>query len=394
MTSRNLISLVLSAAIVLGGTAAHGQSTTLLSKGDMTYQGSFHLPAVSGDGFTYGGYGLAFNSANNSLFIVGNVNDQQTAEISIPAIGGTATVLQPLADSTGGKLGSIGSGQVRIGGNLVYNNRLYTTAFVYYDASGSQTLSHFNRSTSFSTSGVTGPYRVGSLGAGFYSGYMTTIPSDWQAKLGAPALTGNCCLSIISRTSYGPSVSAWNPANTSVNAQTLVMYDQSHQTLGTYGASGSNPVFNGTTRITGIFFPPGTASVLFFGSTGTGNYCYGEASTCGDPTNNWKGEHAYPYVAYIWAYNANDLAAVRAGTKQPYEVTPYATWQLGEFTGMGADFSTGGAAFDPATGRVYFSQIGADGALPLIRVYKVAGSTSGTSSPAPIPDPPTNVQVQ
>jgi hypothetical protein len=85
---------------------------------------------------------------------------------------------------------------------------------------------------------------------------------------------------------------------------------------------------------------------------------------------------------------------VRAGTKQPYEVTPYATWQLGEFTGMGADFSTGGAAFDPATGRVYFSQIGADGALPLIRVYKVAGSTSGTSAPAPIPDPPTNVQVQ
>ena len=67
MSSPKLISLVLSAAILLGGTAAHAQSTTLVSKSDMTYLGSFHLPAVSGDGFTYGGYGLAFNAANNSL---------------------------------------------------------------------------------------------------------------------------------------------------------------------------------------------------------------------------------------------------------------------------------------------------------------------------------------
>jgi hypothetical protein len=164
--------------------------------------------------------------------------------------------------------------------------------------------------------------------------------------------------------------------------------------LGTYGASGSNPEFNGTTRITGIFFPPGTASVLFFGSTGTGNYCYGEASACGDPSNNWKGEHAYPYKAYVWAYNANDLAAVRAGTKQPYEVTPYATWILDDFGTLGADFSTGGAAYDSATGLLYLSQIVGDGVQPLIRVYKVAGSTTGTTPTPTVPDPPTNVQVK
>lgn len=397
MLSRNLISFVLSTAVVLGGaaTAAYGQSASLVSQNDMTYLGSFHVPVVGGNGFSYGGHGLAFNPTKNSLYIVGHVYDLFTAEISIPPLDGTATVLQPLQDSTAGKLGAIGSGQLRIGGNLVYKNKLYTTGFVYYDASGSQTLSHFNRPLNLSTSGVTGPYRVGSDGAGLYSGYMTTIPSDWQAKLGAPAMTGNCCLSIISRTSYGPSVSAWDPENTGSNAQILVAYDQSHQTLGTYGASGSHPVFNGTTRITGIFFPPGTASVLFFGSTGVGNYCYGEAAVCNDPTNNAKGEHAYPYQAYIWAYNANDLAAVRAGTKQPYEVTPYATWKLNDFGTVGVDFATGGAAYDPATGRVYLSQIGGNGDLPLIRVYKIAGSTAVPTPGAPVtPQPPSNVQVR
>jgi hypothetical protein len=399
MSSRKLLSLVLSTAVMLGGAAAaaYGQSSALVAKSDMTFLGSFHLPVVGGDGFSYGGYGLAFNPAKNSLYIVGHVYDLYTAEVSIPALGGTATVLQPLKDSTGGKLGSIGSGQVRIGGNLVYNNKLYTTGFVYYDANGAQTLSHFNRPLDLSASGATGPYRVGSEGAGLYSGYMSPIPSDWQAKLGGPALTGNCCLSIISRTSYGPSVSSWNPENSSANAQILVAYDQKNQTLGTYGASGSHPVFNGSTRITGVFFPTGTASVLFFGSTGTGNYCYGEAAACGDPSNNWKGEHAYPYVAYIWAYNASDLAAVHAGTKQPYEVTPYATWNLSEFGNVGNDFATGGAAFDPATGRVYLSEINGDSNnLPLIRVYQVKGGTSGGTAPpaAATPKPPTDVQVQ
>lgn len=395
MRSRNFLVLALSTAAVLAGagTAAYGQSSTTVTQKDMTYLGSFHLPVVGGDGFSYGGGGLAFNPAKNSLYIVGHVYDLLTAEISIPALGSTATVLQPLRDSTAGKLGAIGgTGQLRIGGNLVYKNKLYTTGFVYYDASGAQTLSHFSRPLDLSASGVTGPYRVGSSGAGFYSGYMTAIPSDWQAKLGAPAMTGNCCLSIISRTSYGPSVSAWDPESAGVNAQILVAYDQSHQTLGAYGASGIHPVFNGSTRITGIFFPPGTASVLFYGSTGVGNYCYGEAAACNDPSNNVKGEHAYPYRAYIWAYNANDLAAVRAGTKQPYSVTPYATWELSDFGNVNQDFATGGAAYDAATGRVYLYEVGGDGDLPLIRVYKVGGGSPPVPPPA-APQPPTNLQV-
>jgi hypothetical protein len=35
-------------------------------------------------------------------------------------------------------------------------------------------------------------------------------------------------------------------------------------------------------------------------------------------------------VAFVWAYDLNDLAAVKAGQKRPWDVVPYATWELAE----------------------------------------------------------------
>lgn len=188
----------------------------------------------------------------------------------------------------------MGEGTTKVGGSLVYQGVLWFTKCLYYDAEHAQTASHFSRPISLSTTGqVTGPLTIGSIGAGFVSGYLGHVPADWQSVLGGTVLTGNCCLSIISRTSYGPAASAWTPGQTS--ATPLVHYTIDHQTLGTCGAPGSNPVFNGSTRIHGIVFPAGTDSVLFFGRTGTGNYCYGTGAECGDPVDESRGEHAYPY---------------------------------------------------------------------------------------------------
>jgi beta-glucanase (GH16 family)/chitodextrinase len=382
-------SVVFSFVLVLlfVSTAQAQSSSPLVQSGNLKYLGSFKLPTVSGNGFSYGGGALAFNPANNSLFISGHVYDNYSAEVKIPALGGTATILQGLTDATGGKIGSIGSGSIYLGGQLVYNNKLYLSAFLFYDGSGVQTLSHFSRSLTLNSGSATGPYRVGSMGAGYYSGYMGLVPAEWQAKFGGPAITGNCCLSIISRTSYGPAAFSFNPESSSTSAQPLVYYTGDHQTLGEYGASGKHPMFNGTTRITGVVFPEGTASVLFFGSTGIGNYCYGEGASCGDPSNSSKGEHAYPYRAYVWAYNANDLAAVKAGSKQPWSVTPYATWELSQLGDVGGDFSTGGAAYDPATKRIYISKKYGDGDKPVIYVYEV--DNAGVSEPSSGPATPT-----
>ena len=160
--------------------------------------------------------------------------------------------------------------------------------------------------------------------------------------------------------------------------------------MGTYGAPGSHPQFNGTTRIKGIAFPEGTDSVLFFGRTGIGPYCYGDADECGDPANPYRGEHAYPYRMYVWAYDAHDLEAARAGSLQPWQVEPYAVWDLGI---DGTSEFSGHAASNPATGRIFVSEVTGNGDLPLIHVF-----TTGLAQPAPTvtasdASPPEQLQV-
>lgn len=329
---------------------------------------TFTLPAGNfggkSGGFDYGGSALMFNPAKGTLLLVGHVYDQMTAEVTIPACGGTATVVSNFTDLLEGRLLSVGtdSNGNRIGGQLLYNGKLYLSDFIYYDASGAQTLSHFVRPADLTVKGqVSGPFRAGPLGAGFYSGYMTTVPAAWQGALGGPALTGNCCLSIVSRTSYGPSVASFDPEHLGT-ATELVGYPQDHQTLGAYADAGPNPIFNGSTRIKGLLFIG--SSVIFTGRTGLGVRCYGEAAACGDPTNTYKGEHMYPYAMYAWAYDANDLAAVKSGAKRPYDVRPYATWTL---PGSGNDEYSGASTYDPTTGRIYVVEQNG-GAGPIVHV--------------------------
>src|SRR4051812_22911570 len=96
---RCILTVVGTVAIMATGVQVGGQSNALVRSTDLTYLGSFMAPTVAGSGFTYGGSALAYNPANDSLFMVGNDVEQLTAEIKIPAIGGTATVLQGLVDA-------------------------------------------------------------------------------------------------------------------------------------------------------------------------------------------------------------------------------------------------------------------------------------------------------
>jgi hypothetical protein len=183
---------------------------------------------------------------------------------------------------------------------------------------------------------------------------------------------GNCCISLVARTSLGPSVSALDPAqfgNATVPASVLLAYPQAHQTLWVYGTAGTNIYFNGSTQIKGVVFPAGTSSVLFFGRHGLGPYCYGDGDECNDPDVSDKGEHAYPYAYYVWAYDAHDLAAVKAGQKQPWDVRPYAVWSLTLPTPDTHGHHIGGVAYDPATGRIFVSQLYGDGNYPVIHVF-------------------------
>lgn len=377
----------------------------LVQKADLVYQGAFRVPQGTSDTttFNYGGTAITFNPANNSLFMTGHDWHQLSAEIRIPTIVNsgdinslaTATMLQSFKDPTEGKLGSIdatNSNPKKTGGHLVYNGKLIVTGYSFYDASGTQSTSHSTRPLSLSTTGqVKGPYLLGS-DPHFVGGYMTLVPSEWQTLFGGPALTGMCCLSIASVQSNGPSISVFDPNQvgqvTPVPATRLLGYPLAYPLR---PATSTNNYYNLATKITGVVFPVETRSVLFFGRQGVGTYCYGEGAACGDLADIYKGTHAYPYKYQVWAYDANDLLAVKNGSKQQYAVQPYAIWNFNlPFENANGTHLIGGTAYDAQTNQVYLSQQCGDAwCAPVIHAFKVQGGTAPTTL-----DAPSNLRVQ
>ena len=174
------------------------------------------------------------------------------------------------------------------------------------------------------------------------------------------------------------------------------MYPDEARALSPYGSSAPTNKFNGSTMMGGVAFPSGSRSVLFIGRQGTGERCYGTGTSdkalhrqarggdyyCYDPANSNKGDHAWPYVHQVWAYDANDLTAVKAGSKQPWQVQPYAIWTLpglpSSTRNQGATIAS--ATYDDATRRLYVTE--AYGDKPRVHVFAVAGTTA--PPPAPV----------
>ena len=377
----------------------------LLQSSHLRHVGAFRLPAGTvpcgavptstvSNCFTYGGYALAFNPANRSLFYSGHAwHPYHVSEVQIPltlgAPGSTfaalpiAPVLQAFSDALEGKrlLVDPPATDIQLGGMVVDQGRLIISAYSSYDADGSQVLSHFARPLSFGMPGqVIGPVRManGTLKAGFFSGYMAKVQSGLQSLLGGTHLTGNCCVSIISRTSLGPSAFSFNPqdiqAGNTVNTSALVYYPLAHPTLGQY--TGNTDAYGAATAITGIVQPVGTRTVLYVGKKGTGEYCYGPGTNdpakhllpfppaniqhyCYDPVSNSTGPHAYPYIYQMWAYDAVELDKVRRGEKNAWDVLPYALWRFNLPFEANNAHALGGVAYDETSRRVYIAQQGA-----------------------------------
>jgi hypothetical protein len=233
---------------------------------------------------------------------------------------------------------------------------------------------------------------------------MGHIPPEWQKRLGWPVLTGNGAIAMVSRSSFGPSVSGFDPDDIGVSdiapTELFFGYPDGHQTIGTY--QGPSLFYNCSTNLAGIVFPEDTDSILIFGKhgigiTGLGDACYGTGTSdrslhgtdndqggvwCYDPVNSDKGGHAYPYVTQIWAYDANDLLDVKKGKKKYWEIVPYDRIELDlpfvnpSSSRTGAKV-IGGAAYDPLTQRIFISQLLADHWAdqyepnPIIHVFKV-----------------------
>ncbi len=382
----------LSVAVFAVGTLLTGVSAQtplpLLQPGSLRYAGAFRLPSPTGSGetntFGYGGTALGFDAARQSLWLTGHDWHQRIAEVSIPAPSLAEDVAAlPRADMRTGWIDTlwrkqIGSdlGGAKLGGILpLADGTKVVSAYIYYDAAGRQSTSHFR----LTDSTAAGPARVGTFGAGYVGGYMTPIPEEWQSALGGTALTGQSLIPIISRTSLGPAAAVFTPTQVAgrdpVQATQVVAYPLKHPTLGTCE---TGKEINCSTKIQAMVFPNGTRSVLFIGRHGTGPICYkneGPRSCWG--TGGWN---APPYRTRVWAYDVNDLIAVKNRRRQPWELRPYATWDLGAPL---ASAQILGAAYDPSTRRIFLSQYHGDGTQPLIRVYTVTTDAAAPSSARP-----------
>ena len=135
------------ASVAIATSAGAIPNEPLLYSNNVQYVGAFRVPEYpnvyggASDELNYGGTALAFNPANNSLFIVGHY--QNIAEISIPsAIVNSSNLdalstdsylqqMTPVLSRLPNQLTGASDG-VDIGGLMVSNGELIGTAYAYY----------------------------------------------------------------------------------------------------------------------------------------------------------------------------------------------------------------------------------------------------------------------
>jgi hypothetical protein len=403
---RVLVCVLVASVLVSAQPTVDPSTLPLVQEADLQYLGATRAPQV--DASAYGGVAIAFDQAKRSLWM--GFEGGKVAEFSVPApvIGPAgklpiATMLQGFADPTEGHLHDRYKGDVRIYGLLVHGNDLIGGASIYYDANHVQDFTSFRRSLDLKQPSWSGWSRVGGARqSGWIGGWMAPVPAEWQSLLGGPAITGQCCIPIVSRTSYGPAAWAFDPAkvgDATVPAQPLVYYPETNRTLGPW--EGQNINYGMGTRMGGVAIIHGTRSALFVGTNGLGPACYGDGTAdkaaadrsqtdelCYDPTDSNKGTHAYPYRYQVWAYDLNDFAAVKAGKKQPWDVKPYAVWEL-KLPLPAPQMLIGGVAYDAQTKTLLVSQLHADKsdfrAFPVVNHFRIA---VGSVPPPPVVVPP------
>lgn len=404
--------------------AADPATQPLVQQSDISFVGAFGLDN-SGNGcgtFSYGGFGMTFfKDGNNRKTLFMQANDQYgscAGQVQIPDDASLKPADTPYGnlveavtlqapthytlDANGNDrfddpgLDPNNGNQVVSQGFFVYHNRLIVTAQNTYSfnqtvsigAKGSTVLAAHD----FSLLGFQGFSPAVTANPRAAAGYIFPVPAEWQSPtlFNAPAITGDAAWSVISTSSGGPALTAFNPDDVaSVNpvpGKTLLHYQTPTTPLDcpTDGACQSN-VFNLTSRIIGGGFVPNTRTIFFVEGNGIGPYCYGTAAECGNDTvmSDVKGPHAQPYRYQILAYDANDLMSVKNGLLQTYEPRPYNfsnPWVLHELDG--GDPRGHGGAFDPETGRLYIRVT--DGNQPTIYVYQIKipeGISSAPNSP-------------
>lgn len=355
-------------------------------------------PDGAGGDLSYGGGAMGVSEDGAFLYWSCVRDDSGIAKISIPALGGQATVVAPCRGPTRAQIATIhpdpAAFRPMLGGVLEQGGRVIVTGYISYDATGQTTASHWGGT---SLSSLAGPV-AGTVATGFVKSAMAPIPTAWRSLLGGPALSSAGYTSIISRASYGASVSVFNPADVGVTTPfpmtMLLGCPHAVAACQTYGTPTSNN-YNGSELAGGIFIAPGTRTLTQIERESSGPTCYGyttrvqaehgqpylDAVKCYSLTDplDQKGPKGYPYRLVAKNYDLNDLLAVKQGTKQPWDVRQYETFDLpGSNPG---EYVTSGA-FNPVRGEYYLLRYGTGG-VNTVHVYGGFPRTTAGNDPAP-----------
>lgn len=355
----------------------------LINAQDISYIGSFRCPRVAYNSqdqyktFAYGGNVAAYHS--NGLFLSSHTYSEWVAKISIPTpVNGAVDTLpiadftQPFGEITGGLRGQIES--PRMGGLHARGESLLWTAYTFYDANLTAAFSHGKSSLTTSAPVAQGMYKVGQLNPGYVAGYMIDTPVDWQDRL-KPVLTGQCGLSIITRTSTGPALIGFDPVQlaAATPSEDYVYYPEAD------GKRFAESWLRFNVARGGAFISDNTKyGIALIGWQSVGEVWYGgQTSPNGkiDPCSNASGTHSESKRAVVWFYDPNDLVAAKAGIKQPWEVRPYLETPIANSTLASGCVSIGAVTYDNTGKKLYVIQslaetVGYD-QLPIVHVFSI-----------------------
>lgn len=376
------------------GALTGGSVSGLISITDFSYAGGFRIPAGEYGGtnmsslYSFGPMG--YNPDNSSVYIVGHDNTRPLAEFTIPAIVNSATLsdlnvaaapiqgyVQPLSLASGFNEPGVSE---RVGGIYYDAGRMMITGFPFYGQSPSSTqFLLFADADDIANSANSGWIESASgASASAAAGFISKIPAEWQAALGGTHLSG---LSTSTHRAYnagasiGPAAYAFDADTALDNYSTisniptveLIKYTLANSLSpgnDYYNTSGTNDIWTHISETSFGFIVPGTDTYAVFGRSG-GHGPLGAAY--GTDNCGFQGHCALDssdYYPFYWLYDVNDMAAVRAGTMQSYEIQPY---EYGPINTSIIPFQTYsnrgviGGAFDDATSSLYLMLVREDG---------------------------------
>jgi hypothetical protein len=370
----------------------------LVQSAHMTYQGAFTTPGWTWTGRAMTTYRDPISNKLTLYFVGQDQVFDQIGQISVPDQYSKSlnysdlprsSVIQPLTNRiTEGEiekrpssLGSEGGNGSFIYGLLPYNNRLIITATNWY--SYEQLASHGVSGLKLSDTGdFKGFFKLSGPLASFpraMSGAMAPIPAEWQSLLGGKAIVANAPVSIISVNSYGPALTVFDPDeignNISPQGQTLMFYPGSNPLCGAPNCEQTmNDDYTWMSADTGRAFVPGSRTVLTIGIHPYGEMWYGLGTNPATGTETQCNDGGYGQKSTgmhsrVMAFDANDLLAVKKGTKKPWEVRPYAKWRLTDLEQQ--CFRILNASFDPESSQLFVNVRDRD-ARNWIHVYTIA----------------------